>query len=161
MVEDMNLNSSKYAEKMKLLNEQDKDRKELLSLYVHDHAPCAVTSSEYGAQSDVDYTAIMIDFTDGFETYSKKMKDEIDRIVVRNTHALYLFLNILKLPHPASEVLYYRYYKKMSAVDVQKKLYMSRSTYFRVNKAALELLVDKYNSDEKKRKSIKESQFTS
>lgn len=147
LIDDLGFKDPKFNEKMRLLSSiEDEKNNVLMSLYTQEYGPCSATSIKDLPRGKSDYTAIMIDFSNGFDNYKKDLKRSLQHIKYRNQNALILLLMILNLSHPYSEILYYRFYKQMSNVEVMHKLYLSKATYFRKYKVGFTQLLERLNN---------------
>ena len=115
----------------------------LKQLYISEFSPLSVVN--------LDMDRIMIDknldkyddFVIGFDNYLSKTESEIKALLHKNQRAMLIFKIMLCLEQPYSSILYFEFFKHMPAKEIEEKLFISKSTYYRKRDEALERLAQK------------------
>ncbi len=130
-----------------LLTDSVEDKEELMKhLYFSDNAPVKVLTGEHVSGGNGDMTAEIIDVCMGYDKYAKNIGREAYNLLDRHNKALKIFLLMLRLPYPFSQILYLKYFKNKSVDEVCDELYLSKSGYYRKYERAITLLLEQINS---------------
>lgn len=122
------------------------DRKEnLMDVYARYYTGAKITDPTYIPAGNSDMTDYMIHFSEGYDIFIKKIENHYSEIVHKRKEAIMLFTCMVSLPLTMSSILYLTYFKNLTPTEVRERLYMSRSTYYRLKHSAIVQLVDKYN----------------
>lgn len=134
---------------LSILSKSEDDRFEMFrDCYFRDRAPVRVSDTEMIPVSGGGYgdaNAQMVRISEDFDEYLSGIHDEIVRRLDRQYDAIEIFSRILQLPMPYSQILYLRYYKNLSAQKTYERLYLSRSTFYRLQNRAVLLLLESIN----------------
>lgn len=127
-------------------NDVSGDKKKLIDdLYFKENSPVRVINTQFLPKGEGDVTAEMLDLSIHYDEYIERLRKQITNIVERHEIAVRLFMIILNLKPKYSDILYLRYYKRLSTDEIMDKLDMKRSPYFRYHASALEMLRQEYN----------------
>ena len=108
---------------------------------------CKVSSFDRKIRCDGDMYGKMSDISEGYDRFMSKMEKKASDIQTRRKEALTLFCRILNLPEPYNEILYLRYFKRLSCKDIRSILFMSRSSFYRKKDEAVRLLSSDHGAD--------------
>ena len=131
---------------IKLCRLYEDKKTDLMNVYAKYYTGAKITDPEFVPAGNSDMTDYMIRFSEGYEIFVKKLEKHYADIVRKRKEAISLFTCMVSLPLSMSCVLYLTYFKELTPEEVTKRLYISRSTYFRLKHRAVELLVDKYKN---------------
>ena len=116
--------------------------KALMDDYAKDNAPVKVSDISGIPKRECDMTGEMIDFCEGFDRYIDSIEKEYASIKKRRKEAVKLMTMLMSIKQPYAKILYLRYYRKMSPEVACKEMHIARSTMFRRQSNALNLLSD-------------------
>ncbi len=135
--------------KLFMYNLTSKDREEVIrEMYESDFLPIKVNKITNKINQDRCDIELFEKYLEGFDKYLKSQQHEIDEVVKNNQIAVRIFLHILELEGQKSNVMYLLYYKKMNIEMAMESLYMSKSSFFRLKRAAFADLYERVNNDE-------------
>ena len=135
--------------KLFMYNLTSKDREEVIrEMYESDFLPIKVNKITSKINQDRCDIELFEKYLEGFDKYLKSQQHEIDEVVKNNQIAVRIFLHILELEGQKSNVMYLLYYKKMNIETTMESLYMSKSSFFRLKRAAFADLYELVNKDE-------------
>ena len=117
----------------------DRDRK-LMDIYARYCSPCKVGDYSSDPRSQRDMNDIMIDFSEGYDKFIRAMEEDLISMMTRRRNATQLMTKMLSVKYPYSKIMYLCYYKNMRDSEVRDKLYMSRSSYYRIKNMGLDML---------------------
>ena len=117
-------------------------------MYESDFLPIKVNKITNKINQDRCDIELFEKYLEGFDKYLKSQQHEIDEVVKNNQIAVRIFLHILELEGQKSNVMYLLYYKKMNIEMAMESLYMSKSSFFRLKRAAFADLYERVNNDE-------------
>ena len=117
------------------------------NMYVRDYAPVRTSAPTAFANNSNERLMIYEKFVDGYSRYMNNTLSEYREHIRRKEEAGKLLTYIMSLPCVCTRVIYYCYVRDMSVEEVCRSLFMSKSTFYRYRKLAIELLVSKYNED--------------
>ena len=147
--EDLLSASSSTKTLIDLLSKSNDDRYELLrDAYFNEHAPVKVMDTEFKIRSKGDASAELSRISTDFDKYLRNIQNELIRKIDQHYEAVELFSAMLKLPMPFSQILYCRFYKRMTSKETYMLLYLSRSTFYRLFYKSLDLLLEAINQKE-------------
>lgn len=130
-----------------LLTDSVEDKEEILKhLYFSENAPVKVLSGDHITGGKGDVTGEIIDICMGYDKYAKNLGREAYNLLDRHNKALKIFLLMLKLPYPFSQILYLKFFKGMSVDEICNELYLSKSGFYRKYERAITLLLERINS---------------
>ena len=143
MYKDVNMSpdrTNSYLSNVKR-TEEDK-RKLLMELYAGYYAPVKVTDYSGLPKRSCDMTGEMLDFVDNFDKYVASLEEEYNAWIKQKREAVALLAMVLSLRQPYSRILYLKYYKKMSPMQMCNEMHIARSTLFRKRNDALAKLAE-------------------
>ncbi|MCH4154560.1 MAG: DUF1492 domain-containing protein [Saccharofermentans sp.] len=130
-----------YTELMQVY--QDK-RDSIIDIYAKLYSPASTSLREEGYSSDPlcsgTMTQRMLAFSSGYDNFIEGIEERYRGEIMRKRQALDLFSKMLSLPYPSSKILYLAYYKLSSPDDIIHVMYISRSSYFRYKRTAINQL---------------------
>ncbi|MCQ2516782.1 MAG: hypothetical protein MJ094_07965 [Saccharofermentans sp.] len=130
-----------------LLTDGIEDKEEFLKhVYFSEHAPVKVLNSDFLPSGQGDATAEIIDVSLGYDHYYKSIVREAYNLLDKHNRAFNLFINMLELPYPYSQLLYLKYFKTHPVDEICSLMYISKSGFYRKYQRAASLLLDKMNS---------------
>lgn len=149
LYEDLNNSTNSIVHKLILYNMTKEDRyKYYRNMYLKDFLPTQVVDYKKPfISSDFDLE-IYDRFIDNLDAYIESQEKSLNDLICKHQRAVKIFRLIITLPSPMSDVLYLTYFKQMPIPDVMSTLYMSRPTYFRNKRNAINLIYDSLNSKE-------------
>lgn len=122
------------------------DRREnLMDVYARYYTGAKITDPTFMPAGNSDMTDYMIHFSEGYDVFIKNIEKHYAEIVHKRKEAIMLFTCMVSLPLTMSCLLYLTYFKSLTPDEVKERLFISRSTYFRLKHRAVELLMEKYN----------------
>jgi len=148
LADDINTVSEEAKRSLIYYYESFEERDDIIrNMYIQDYAP--VKTSVPSAFSDHANDRLMIyeRFVDGYTRYMDNTLSEYYDLIKRKEDAGKLLTYIMSLPCVCTRVIYYAYVRRMPIDDICSSLYMSRSTFYRYRRTAIELLVSKYNEE--------------
>ena len=114
---------------------------DLMDEYARLFAPVKTSPDPDSAKGGpVDMTKLMVDFSEGYTEFVAKLESAYINILEKRRGAVDLFSKMVSLPFPEARILFLTYYKNMSPEEIRDCLYISRATYYRSKKAAIESL---------------------
>ena len=116
----------------------------LMDLYAHFYAPCKITDPEFKIMGCGDMSDVMIDFSEGYEKFIKSLGDEYVNYMIRRRSAAILLSKIMTLPYPVSKIMYMRYFKEKSDLEIAANMFFSRATFYRLHKSGIDKLTAMY-----------------
>lgn len=121
------------------------DKKQsLLDLYAGYFSPCKVTDPNYKPKAQGDMTELMINFSEGFREFINSMEEQYVNCIIKRRRATVLLNRMLSIKMPCSLIMYLYYYKHMEAEEVIEKLFISRSTFYRLKSFAINTITRLY-----------------
>ncbi len=117
------------------------------NMYVHDYAPVRTSAPTAFANNSNERLMVYERFVDGYSGYMVNTLSEYREHIRRKDEAGKLLTYIMSLPCVCTRVIYYCYVRNMPVREVCSSLFMSKSTFYRYRKLAIELLVSKYNEE--------------
>ena len=128
-----------------LLKQSAFDKEEIArTMYYAENSPVSVSRTEYTHNQTGNMNKVMLDIVEGFDRFMDKIRDEQDIESKRKKEAASLLKTIMILPLPYSQILYLRYYRCMGWKDASFMVNMAKSTFFRNQERAIEMLEDIY-----------------
>ena len=135
--------------KLFMYNLTSEDREAVLrEMYESDFLPIKVNKITDNITQDRCDMDLVEKYLQGFDKYLKSQQREIDEVIRNNQIAVRIFLHILELEGQKCNVMYLLYYRKMDVDKAMKSLYMSKSSFFRLKRAAFADLYELVNNDE-------------
>jgi len=144
---DLSISSEEANLLLGLLTDSVDDKEELLKhLYFSENSPVKVlnTVSEPHGQGDI--TEEVIDVCMGYDKYVKSLGREAYNLLDKHNKALRLFIDLITLPYPYSQILYLKDYKKLTVDEICVEMYLSKSSFYRKYERSFTLLLEKVNS---------------
>ncbi len=138
LYDDLNLTLDQAKKMVELIDITSDDKKSIIQdMYFRDNSPIKVINTEFTCKGEGDITGEMIDLSVHYDEYIQKMNKEVDELMKRHELALKILNGILEMEGNKSYILYLRYYKRLSTEEVWNKLYISKTSYFRIHNDAL------------------------
>ncbi len=131
---------------IKLCRLYEDKRINLMDVYARYYTGAKITDTAFMPQGSSDMTDYMIHFSEGYDIFVKRIEKHYAELVRKRKDAITLFTCMVSLPLNMSCLLYLTYFKCLSPDEVKERLYISRSTYFRLKHRAIELLIDRYKN---------------
>ena len=148
MYYDLRCSNVELLKKLLLYGATKKDREEIFrQMYDLDYLPVKVNNLGESFQEDTDMECFD-NYVQGFEEYLRQQEMEIDLFIRNNQIAVNIFLHLIRLKSPYSDVLYLLYFKNVDAKDVKCTMFLSRPSFYRVKKNAMIELLNSINNDE-------------
>ena len=119
---------------------------DLMDVYAQYYTGAKITDTQFIPSGSSDMTDYMIHFSEGYDVFIKKIEKHYSDIVRKRKEAILLFTCMVSLPLSMSSLLYLTYFKELTPDEVTHKLYISRSTYYRMKHKAVELLMVKFKN---------------
>ena len=129
---------------VKLCRVYEDKKLNLMDVYAKYYTGAKITDTAFMPAGNSDMTDYMIHFSEGYDVFIKKIEKHYTDLVCKRKEAIKLFTCMVSLPLCMSSLLYLTYFKEMTPDEVRKKMFISRSTYYRMKHEAVELLLDKY-----------------
>jgi len=144
LYEDLTVSGEMASALISMAGEATKDRNEFLKdLYFRDNAKLKVMETVYHGKGEGDSTKEMINISAGYDNFVSDLQRKAETAINNHKRAVIILTGILRLPSPHAEILYFRYLKRIPADEIEKKLNMSRTTYFRYQERGI-VLLDEY-----------------
>ena len=121
-------------------------------MYAKDFAPVKTSAPTGFSNGAHDRLMLYEEFVDGYSRYLDNTLKEYRKHISRKEEARRLLTYIMSLPGVCTRVIYMAYVRKMPIEDVCKSLYMSKSTFYRYRKLAIQLLTMRYNESDNNEK---------
>ena len=138
MYSDVNASPDKTTSFLDTIRRSEEDkRKILMDMYADCYAPVKATDYSGLPKRSCDMTAEMLDFVDNFDKYIASIEEEYSVFIKQKREAVALLAMVLSLRQPYSRILYLKYYKRMSPVEMCGEMHIARSTLFRKRNVAL------------------------
>lgn len=99
--------------------------------YVRDHIPVKTSRTEIGVQSDCDMNDVFINFSEGYEKFSRKIAKQKKFYQYKRDSAIFLLDCIMKLESPYNELLFIKYFLNASSDTIEKLYFYSRTSLYR------------------------------
>lgn len=146
LYDNLRYSNEEILSKYYLLNLSKNDRDEYFKkIFFNDYLPTKVINySKDKVNQDIDLE-ILDKFVSGIDDYVRNQEIELNRVIVNHQTAVKIFREIISLPSPMSDLLYLTYFKKYKSSQVMAKLFLSRPTYFRTKRIAINMLLNKLN----------------
>jgi len=119
-------------------------KRSLMDFYAKYYSPCKISDTDQTPKGKADMNDVMIGFSEGYDKFIRNLEDEYAVKANRRRTATMLLSNVLSMSFPYSKVMYLHYYKDMNEEEVSEQLYFSRSTFYRLKKAAIAILTEMY-----------------
>ena len=138
MYRDVNASPDKTTSYLSDIKRTEEDKRRILmDLYAGYYAPEKVTDYSGLPKRQCDMTGEMLDFADNFDKYIASLEEEYSVFLKQKREAVALLAMVLSLRQPYSKILYLKYYKKMSPLEMCGEMHIASSTLFRKRHAAL------------------------
>ena len=85
----------------------------------------------------------------GFDDYLKAQQMQIDTLIENNRIAVKLIKYIICLKDKRCDILFFRYFRKMSTKQIMLCMFLSRPTYYGIKRKAINDLLEMYNRNER------------
>ncbi len=149
LYDDLNLRNSMAADMLALINEASCDRDELFNnIYFRENSPLKIMNYYFHPIVKGDVTEEMLNISSNFDVFLREMYNNARKIMDQHTNAVTLLLILLSLPRPYCEVMYFRHYKRFSREDVMSRMFLSRSSYYRIYDDAFNMILEKLQQQE-------------
>lgn len=146
MYNDVNFNTDNANVLLSLANDFNGDKSNLLrNIYFKENSPVKVMNTTFNVGSNKDYQDEMLTISMKYDEFIIHLNQKAADVINKRSKAVDLFIAILSLPEPYSQLLYLRYYKRLSSEEIMDKLFISRSTYYRNFDKGLNKLIEIYN----------------
>ncbi|MBQ4271822.1 MAG: hypothetical protein II718_08350 [Clostridiales bacterium] len=144
LYEDLTVTGEVASTLISMAGEVSRDRSDFLKdLYFRDNSKLKVMETVYHGKGDGDSTMEMINISAGYDNFVSDLHKKAETAMKSHERAVIILTGILRLPSPHAEILYFRYLKRIPADEIEKKLNMSRTTYFRYQERGI-VLLDEY-----------------
>ena len=132
---------------MACIESQEECETLIRDMYTKDYSPVNTSTSAGFTSGAKDRLQLYEEFVCGFDRYLKETIDDYNSVITRKNEAYKLLTFIMSLSSVCTKIMYLTYVRNMTMDEVCKRLFMSRSTYFRYHRAALDQLEKKYEQD--------------
>lgn len=141
ILDDLTVSGVKANHLMVMIGESNDDKMKLLNdIYFSENAPIKRIREEFLPGVEGDTTEEMLELSMGFDTFVKSLGEAAKNEIEKHARALKLFSKVMELPVQLSGIIYLRYIKLLPIDEICKTLYICRSTYFRLQDQAIEIL---------------------
>ena len=141
LYEDLTVSGEEASALISMAGEATRDRSEFLQdLYFKENSKIKVMETVYKSKAEGDSTMEMINISAGYDMFVSDLHKKAEKAMKTHCRAVIILTGILKLPSPHAEILYFRYLKRIPADEIERRLNMSRTTYFRYQERGIILL---------------------
>ena len=144
LYDDVNLRNTQAADMLAMISEANCDRDELFNnIYFKNNSPLKIMNYYFHPVVKGDITEEMLNISSNFDMFLREMYSNAKKILDQHAEAVTLLLVLLSLPRPYCEVMYFRHYKMFTREEIMSRLFLSRSSYYRIYDDAFNMILEK------------------